>query len=78
MTRLGRCGGWLSAIVRPAHGNRRVRAIVQADDEVRINAPADADDFTALATEGVMGMSDGHPFQRGLGKRGSVLWGSQP
>jgi hypothetical protein len=68
-------GGLLPASVRPAHGNRRMRAIAQADNEVWINTPADTDDCTALTTEGVMGMSDGHPFQRWLEKRGSVLWG---
>jgi len=60
-----RCGGgWLLASVRPAHGNRSMRAIVQADDEIRINTSADANDLTALATEGVMGMGDRHIFQR--------------
>jgi len=55
-----------------------MRAILQTDNEVWINTPADADDLTALATQRVMGMRDGHRFQRELGKRGSVLRGSQP
>jgi hypothetical protein len=71
-------GGLLPARIRPAQSNRRMRTIAQADNEVWINTPADADDFTALTTEGVMGMRDGHPFQRELGKRGSVLRGSPP
>ena len=56
--RLG--GGLLPASIRPAHGNRRMRAIAQAHNEVWINTPADADDLTLLAIEGVMGMGDGH------------------
>jgi len=71
--RLG--GGLLPASIRPAHGNRRMRAIAQAHNEVWINTPADADDLTLLAIEGVMGMGDGHIFQRELGRRGSVLRG---
>ena len=59
---LGR--GLLPASVRPAHGNRRMRAIAQADNEVWINTPAEADDLTSLTIEGVMGMGDGHIFQR--------------
>jgi len=69
-------GGLLLASVRPAHGNRRMRAIAQADNEVWINTSADANDLTPLAIEGVMGMGDGHRFQRELRKRGSVLRGS--
>jgi hypothetical protein len=30
---------------------------------------ADEDDFTSLATEGMMGMGDSHRFQRMLGYR---------
>ena len=67
---------WLLTIVGPAHSNRRMRAIAQADHQVRIEALADTDDFTALTTEGVMGMGDSHPSQRQLGYRCSVLWGS--
>jgi hypothetical protein len=53
--------------VGPAHGNRRVRAIGQAQDQVGIGAAADGDNLTSLATERMMGMGDGHRFQRGLG-----------
>src|SRR6266581_4637035 len=53
-----------------------MRAIAQADNEVWINTSADANDLTPLAIEGVMGMGDGHRFQRELRKRGSVLRGS--
>jgi len=53
-----------------------MRAIGQADDEVWINTPADANDLTSLAIEGMMRMGDRHIFQRKLGKRGSVLRGS--
>ena len=57
-------GGVLPASIRPAHGNRCMRAIGQANDEVWINTPTDANDLTALAAEGVMGMGDRHIFQR--------------
>jgi hypothetical protein len=57
-------GGLLPASVRPAHSNRRMRTIAQADNQVWINTPADANDLTSLAIEGVMGMGDGHIFQR--------------
>jgi hypothetical protein len=53
-------GSWRLASVRPAHGNRGMRAIGQANDEVRISTSTDANDLTALATEGVMGMGDRH------------------
>jgi hypothetical protein len=51
---------WLLTVVRPAHGNRRMRAIVKADHQVRIGTLADTDDFTSLTAEGVMGRGDGH------------------
>ena len=57
-------GGWLQASVRPAHGNRCMRAIAQADNKIWINTPADADDLTSLPREGVMRMGDRHIFQR--------------
>jgi hypothetical protein len=57
-------GGWLHASVRPAHGNRCMRAIAQADNKIWINTPADADDLTSLPREGVMRMGDRHIFQR--------------
>jgi hypothetical protein len=41
-----------------------MRAIVQADDEVWINTPTDANDLTSLAKEGMMRMGDRHIFQR--------------
>jgi hypothetical protein len=44
-----------------------VGAIGQAQDQVGIHAAADEDDLTSLATEGMMGMGDGHIFQRRLG-----------
>jgi hypothetical protein len=44
-----------------------VRAISKAQDQVRIDAAADADDLTSLATERMMGMGDGDIFQRRLG-----------
>jgi hypothetical protein len=71
-------GGGLPASVRPAQSYRRLRAILQTDNEVWINTPADADDLPSLATQRVMGMRDRHRFQRELGKRGSVLRGSRP
>ena len=56
--------GLLPASVRPAHGNRCMRAIAQADNKIWINTPADADDLTSLPREGVMRMGDRHIFQR--------------
>jgi hypothetical protein len=53
--------------VGPAHGNSRVRAIGQAQDQVGISAAADGDHLTSLATERMMGMGDGHRFQKRLG-----------
>jgi hypothetical protein len=44
-----------------------MRAAGQADDQVRVDASADTDDFTSLAVQGMMRMGDGHIFQRGLG-----------
>ena len=72
------CGRLLRSIVSPAQGNRCVRASGKADDEVWIETPAHADDFTSLTMQGVVGMDDGHVFQRQVGKRGSVLWGCRP
>ena len=51
----------------PAHGHSRVRAIGKAQDQVGIGAAADGDNLTSLATERMMGMSDGHRFQKELG-----------
>jgi hypothetical protein len=49
-------------------------AIGKAQHEVGIDTAAtDADNLTSLALEGMMGMGDGHVFQRGLGTRCSVL-----
>ena len=50
-----------------------MRAIGQADDEVRVHTAADAKDSDLLAAEGVMGMCDGHESQSKLGGRGSAL-----
>jgi hypothetical protein len=44
-----------------------VRAIGKAQDQVGIDAAADGDNLTSLATERMMGMSDGHRFQKELG-----------
>jgi hypothetical protein len=65
---------WLLTVVGPAHGNRCMRAIAKADHQVRIGTLADTDDFTALTAEGVMGMGDGHRFQRRLGYRCSLTF----
>jgi hypothetical protein len=37
-------------------------AIGQAENQVRVDAAAEADHLTALAMEWVMGMGDGHIF----------------
>jgi hypothetical protein len=44
-----------------------VRAIGKAQDQVGVGAAADTDDLTSLATERMMGMSDGHRFHKELG-----------
>ena len=62
------------AVVGPAHGNGRVGAIGKTQDHIGIDAAADADDLTSLAMQRMMGMGDGHRFQRRLGYRCSVLW----
>jgi hypothetical protein len=70
------CGGTLRcAVVGPAHGNGRMRAIGKAHDQVGINTSTDADDLTSLAMQGMMGMGDGDRCQRRLEYRCSVLWG---
>jgi hypothetical protein len=48
------------ARVGPAHGNGRVGAIGQAQDQVGIHAATDEDDLTSLAPKGMIGMGDGH------------------
>ncbi len=60
-------------IVGPAHCDGGVGAIAQADDEIRIGSPTDADKVDVLAAERMMRMGDGHRFRRWLGKSGSVL-----
>ena len=57
----------LPTVVGPAHGHGRVRAIGKAHDQVGINTPADADDLTALAMEGMMRVGNGHRFPERLG-----------
>jgi len=64
---VSRCERLSLASVGPAHGNGRVRAIGKAQDQVGINAASDEDDLTSLAPKGVMGMGDGHRFQKRLG-----------
>lgn len=58
--------------VRQAHGHRRVRAVGQSHDQVRIGSPADADHFNALLEQRVMGMEDGGPPALRVRKVGSV------
>jgi hypothetical protein len=55
------------SIVRPAHGHGHVGAIGQAQNQVRIDAAAQTDDRTPLATERMMGMGDRDRFYRRLG-----------
>lgn len=64
---LSHCERLSLASVGPTHGNGRMRAVGKTQDQVGINATADEDDLTSLATKGMMGMSDGHRFQRRLG-----------
>jgi len=62
-----RCERLSLAGVGPAHGNGRVGAISQAQDQIGIHTAADEDDLTSLAPKGMMRMSDGHIFQRRFG-----------
>jgi hypothetical protein len=51
-----RCGN----VIGPTHRDGRVGTIGEADDEVGIGPPADADHLDLLAGEGMMGMRDRH------------------
>jgi len=62
-----RGGLWGGRRVGPAHGDGGVGAIGQADDEIRIGSPTDADHVDVLAVERMMRMGDGHRFRRWLG-----------
>jgi hypothetical protein len=48
-------------------------AVREAEDDGRISASAEADDFTLLPTQGVMRVSNRDESQDWLGYRGSVL-----
>jgi len=65
-------------VVGPAHRDGGVGAIGHAENAIRIGSPTETDNVDVLAGERMMRMGDRHPFRRWLGKRGSVLWVSQP
>jgi hypothetical protein len=53
-----------------------VGAIGKTQDQVGIDTAADADDLTSLAMQRMMGMGDGHGFQRRLGYRCNLMCNS--
>jgi hypothetical protein len=53
--------------VCPTQGNGGMGAVREADDDGRISATADADDFAALPPQGVMGVENRDESQRRLG-----------
>jgi hypothetical protein len=65
-----------SEIIGAAQGKGGMPPVGESDDEVGILATPQADDLDLLATERMMGMSDGDESQRRLGRRGSALWAS--
>jgi hypothetical protein len=52
------------AVVGAAQGDGGMASVGELDDEVRITAAAEAQDFDALAAEGVMRMGDGDESRR--------------
>lgn len=60
-------------VIGPAQGEGGAGAVRQAQDDVGLSTAADADDFTPLPPQGVMGMDNRDESQRRLGYRGSVL-----
>jgi hypothetical protein len=61
------------AVIGPPRGNGGVGAVREAQDEVRVGAAAQADDFTLLTAQGMMRMENRDESQGWLGYRGSVL-----
>src|SRR5262245_39056689 len=54
-------------------GDGSMAAIRQADDDSGVGTAADAHDGQSLSAGRVMGMGDGHPSRRNLGRNGSAL-----
>jgi hypothetical protein len=48
-------------------------AVGQADDDSGVRTAANTHDGQSLTAKRVIGMGDGYPSRRGLGKRGSAL-----
>jgi hypothetical protein len=65
--------GGLGSGIGPAQGNGGVVAVREADDEVRVDAAPDADDFQPLADEGMQRMAHHDELGRGRAEEGSVL-----
>ncbi len=62
-----------SRIVGSVESNGSVAAVGQADDNSGLSTASDSHDGQSLPAERVMGMGDGDPSRRNLGKRGSAL-----
>ena len=63
----------VSRVVSRVEGDGSMAAIGQADDDSGVGTAAEAHDGQSLSAERVMGMGDGHPSRRNLGRRGSAL-----
>ncbi len=62
-----------AAVVGQAGRDGSMIAIGQANDEVRIWSASHTNELNALAVQGMVRVSHGHPFHRWLAKGGSVL-----
>jgi len=60
-------------VVGQARCNRSVVSIGHANDEVGIWPTSNTNELDTLTMQGMVGMSDCHPFHRSFGKGGSVL-----
>jgi hypothetical protein len=60
-----------------AHGDGGMVTIRKTNDEIRINASANADHLDLLTAERMVGVNNGDKFRRRLGRTGSVLWAFQ-
>jgi hypothetical protein len=60
---------WRSGVtvVGPAQGNGSPGAVRETENDIRSRTPAEAEDFTPLPAQRVMGMDNRDESQRGLG-----------
>lgn len=78
----GRGGGegnrGIRCVVGRVKGDGSMAAIRQADDDSGVDTAAEAHDGQSLSAAWVVGMGDGHPSRRYLGRRGSALGACRP